>query len=163
MERWQTHRVDNQFDELDDYNLFATDTALRDAVAAAGAGWAVPQLDDYGKRIGSAESFRLAAEANRHTPELHAFDRRGRRVDRVEFHPSWHALMAGFRATGWISLPFRDERAGRWVADIAGMYLHAQVESGSSCPATMTWASIPLLQREGALWAKCGDKLFSDR
>ncbi|MBL3940477.1 DNA alkylation response protein, partial [Bacteroides thetaiotaomicron] len=83
-----THAVANQFDELVDYNLFATDLALRDALARAGADWAVPQLDAYGARLGSADTARLADEANHHTPELNTFDRRGRRIDRVDFHPA---------------------------------------------------------------------------
>lgn len=37
-----THAVTNQFDELVDYNLFATDITLRDALTRAGADWAVP-------------------------------------------------------------------------------------------------------------------------
>jgi len=49
-----THAVTNQFDELVDYNLFATDLALRDALARAGADWAVPQLDAYGAYDNSA-------------------------------------------------------------------------------------------------------------
>ncbi|HIH2752493.1 TPA: DNA alkylation response protein, partial [Burkholderia lata] len=92
-----THAVTNQFDELVDYNLFATDIALRDALTRAGADWAMPQLDAYGARLGSADTARLADEANRHTPELNTFDRRGRRIDRVEFHPAWHALLGQYR------------------------------------------------------------------
>ena len=57
-------------------------------------------------------------------------------------------------------MPFDSQRPGRWAA-MAGLYLHGQVEAGSLCPATMTQAAIPLLQREPALWAQLGDKLFS--
>jgi putative acyl-CoA dehydrogenase len=161
MSSWQTHEVVNQFDELSAYNLFTTDAALADAVSESGAEWSLPGLVSYGSRIGSVESFQQAEEANRQTPELRAFDRRGRRIDQVEFHPSWHALMARFRADGWLSRPFREERAGRWAASIAAMYLHSQVESGSMCPTSMTWAAIPLLQREPGLWAQMADALYS--
>ena len=140
---WQTHDVFNQFDELSDYNVFATDAALTEAVHGADAGWALAALDSYGTTIGSAESFRQADEANRHPPELQVFDRRGRRIDQVDFHPSWHALMAQYRGAGWVSLSARDTRPGRWVADAAGLYLHSQVESGTTCPSIMTWASHP--------------------
>ena len=159
---WQTHDVFNQFDELSDYNLFATDAALAEAIRTADAGWALPALDAYGAAIGSAESFRQADEANRHPPELQVFDRRGRRIDQVDFHPSWHAQMARYRGAGWVSLASRDTRPGRWVADAAGLYLHSQVESGTTCPSIMTWASIPLLEREAALWPALKDKLYSD-
>ena len=159
---WQTHDVFNQFDELSDYNVFATDAALAEAVRAADAGWALPALDTYGTTIGSTESFRQADEANRHPPELQVFDRRGRRIDQVDFHPSWHALMAKYRGAGWVSLAARDTRPGRWVANAAGLYLHSQVESGTTCPSIMTWASIPLLERETVLWPALKGKLYSD-
>ena len=146
-----THAVTNQFDELVDYNLFATDIALRDALARAGADWGVPQLDAYGARLGSADTARLADEANRHTPELHTFDRRGRRVDRVDFHPAWHTLLGQYRHEGFVSLAFRDTRRGRWAATAAGFYLHGQIEAGTLCPATMTQAAIPVLQKERAV------------
>ncbi|WP_418315087.1 acyl-CoA dehydrogenase family protein [Piscinibacter sakaiensis] len=157
-----THEVFNQYDELTGYNLFATDQALVAAVTAADASWALPALEAYGGEIGSAESFHEAELANRHLPELEVYDRRGRRIDHVEFHPAWHSLMTKLRGAGWIALPFRDQRPGRWIADIAGFYLHCQVESGTSCPSTMTWAAIPLLQREKGLWQAIGDKLYSD-
>ena len=32
-------------------------------------------------------------EADTYTPVLRAHDRYGRRVDEVDFHPAWHALM----------------------------------------------------------------------
>jgi putative acyl-CoA dehydrogenase len=159
---WQTHAVFNQFDELSGYNVFATDAALAETVRGAGADWALDALDSYGAAIGTAERFRQADEANRHAPELQAFDRRGRRVDQVDFHPSWHALMALYRGAGWVSLSARDPRPGRWAANAAGLYLHSQVESGTTCPSIMTWASIPLLEREAALWPALKDKLFSD-
>ena len=61
-----------------------------------------------------------------------------------------------------MSLAARDTRPGRWVADAAGLYLHRQVESGTTCPSIMTWACIPLLEREPSLWPALKDKLYSD-
>lgn len=158
---WQTHHIFNQVAELSDYDLLGTDPALGEALARAGAQWALPWLSDYARRLGSAETYALAEQANRHVPELHAFDTRGRRTDAVEFHPSWHALMALYRAQGLVSLPFEETRSGRWAAWAAGFYLHGQVEQGTLCPATMTQASIALLQREPALWQALHDKLYA--
>ena len=62
---------------------------------------------------------------------------------------------------GLISLPFDSDQPGRWSAWAAGFYLHGQVEQGTLCPATMTTAAIPLLQREPALWAQLQGKLLS--
>jgi len=148
---WHTHEISNQFDELCDYNLYASDKALQEGVQRAHADWFAPALDACGTRVGSAASYRLAEEANRYTPELKAFDRRGRRIDQVEFHPSWHALMGMYRESGLVSLAFADDRPGRWVAATIGFYLHAQLEAGTMCPVAMTQASIPLLQKEPAL------------
>ncbi|QPF75044.1 DNA alkylation response protein [Roseateles sp. DAIF2] len=159
---WQTHEVDNQFDELSGYNLFDSDPALREALQRAGAEAFAPQLSAYGERLGRAETYALAERANRHHPELQRFDRRGHRVDRVEFDPAWHRLLALYRAEGLVALPFRDTRPGRWSAWAAGFYLHGQVEAGSLCPATMTQAAIPLLQKESALWERLQSKLYSD-
>lgn len=150
-----TPGVFNQFDTLADYCLLASDAALQEALARAGAQWARPQLLSYGVQLGAAATYALAEQANRHTPELHRFDARGRRIDQVEFHPSWHALMALYRAQGLVSLPFEAPRPrGRWSAWAAGFYLHGQVEQGTLCPATMTTAAIAVLQKEPALWAQ---------
>ncbi len=159
---WSTHQVFNQFAELSDYHPLASDAALCEALDRAGAGWARPALDGYARRLGAAETYALAGQANRYTPKLQRYDTRGRRIDALEFHPAWHALMALYRGQGLVSLPFRDSRPGRWAAWAAGFYLHGQVEQGTLCPATMTQAAIPLLQREGALWAQLKDKLYSD-
>lgn len=157
-----THEVFNQFNEIADYDLLATDAALQEALSRAGAESQLPALGAYARQLGSAETYALADQANRHTPALHRFDSRGRRIDRVEFHPAWHALMALYRAQGLVSMPFEDgAQPGRWAAWAAGFYLHGQVEQGTLCPATMTQAAIPLLRREPALWAQLGERLHS--
>ncbi len=157
----KTHAVFNQFDTLVDCALLETDTALVEALERAGAQWALPQLSDYGKRLGTAATAALAEQANRHTPELHRFDARGRRIDEVEFHPSWHALMAMYRAENLVALPFATQQRGRWSVWAAGFYLHGQIEQGTLCPATMTTASMAVLQKEPALWAQLKDKFYS--
>lgn len=154
-----THAVFNQYAELADYDLLATDAALQEALQRAGAAHALPALGDYARRLGSAGTYALAELANHHKPVLHRFDSRGRRIDRVEFHPAWDALMALYRGEGLVSMPFDGGRPGRWAAWAAGFYLHGQVEQGTLCPATMTQASIPLLRKEPALWAQLGHKL----
>ena len=157
-----THEVFNQFNEIADYDLLATDAALQEALSRTGAESQLPALGAYARQLGSAETYALADQANRHTPALHRFDSRGRRIDRVEFHPAWHALMALYRAQGLVSMPFEDDaQPGRWAAWAAGFYLHGQVEQGTLCPATMTQAAIPLLRREPALWALLGERLHS--
>ena len=149
---WNTHDVLNQVDELTDFNLLEADPALAEALQRSGAARHIPSLSRYAQQLGERATWELAEQANRHTPELHRFDARGRIIDAVEFHPSWHTLLGLYRQQGLISLPFEDSSAGRWSAWAAGFYLHGQVEQGTLCPATMTTAAIPLLQKEPALW-----------
>ena len=158
---WNTHDVLNQVDELTDFNLLEADPALADALQRSGAARHIPSLSRYAQQLGERATWELAEQSNRHTPELHRFDARGRIIDAVEFHPSWHALLGLYRQQGLISLPFEDSSAGRWSAWAAGFYLHGQVEQGTLCPATMTTAAIPLLQKEPALWQQLQGKLFS--
>ena len=159
---WQTHEILNQFDELTAYNLYSTDTALVHGVQQSGAGAFATTLANYGERIGSTENYLLAQQANRNVPILRAFDSRGRRIDQVEYHPSWHTLSAQFREAGFVSMALADPRPGSWVAASAGFYLHSQVEAGTMCPASMTQACIPLLQKEPTLWSQLGERLFAN-
>jgi putative acyl-CoA dehydrogenase len=84
---WRTHDVFNQFSELSGYNLFTTDRALTEALGRC-ANWSSDRLTTFGASLGSAETYALADNANRHKPELQIFDARGRRIDFVDFHPS---------------------------------------------------------------------------
>ena len=53
-------------------------------------------------------------------------------------------------AAGEHSAPWREPRSGAQVARAAMCYLHAQVENGTQCPLTMTFAAIPVLMRHAA-------------
>ena len=161
MNTWMTHQISNQFDELQDYNLFETDQVLQEILARYGSqDQAI--LSHMGKVVGSSEYYEYADLANKHTPILHAFDARGRRKDVVEFHPAWHQWMALNRKFDSHAHPFNHaESSSKWVEWAARFYLSGQVECGSLCPTSMTLGSIPLIQREPELWAKLGAKLLS--
>ncbi|CAB3778966.1 isovaleryl-CoA dehydrogenase [Pararobbsia alpina] len=158
---WTTHEVTNQVPSLVDYNLFDSDAVLTSALGLEGADWHRATLQADGERLGRGDIQVLAELANRHVPELFTHDARGERLDAVEFHPSWHALLGMLRREGLHALPFSEPGEGAMVARAAGYFLHAQVESGTLCPATMTFASIPVLSREPSLFATIQDKLFS--
>ena len=57
--------------------------------------------------------------------------------------------------------PGCNRKAGAQAARAAAYFLQTQVETGSLCPTTMTFAAIPVLQDEPALFASLKDKLFS--
>jgi putative acyl-CoA dehydrogenase len=153
--------IPNQAPDLQNYNLFDTDLALTEGLRREGAGWHATALNCQGAELGSAEVLQLGALSNRHLPELHSHDRVGHRIDLVEFHPAWHALLELLRRAGLHALPWMQPGDGAHVARAAGYFLHAQVEAGSLCPTTMTFAAIPLLQTEPALFDPLRSKLFS--
>ena len=142
----RSHEVVNQPPSLVDYNVYLRDPALREWVAPGDAGWAEPDLAEYGALAGSEEVIRLGFEANEFRPVFESHDPQGRRVDRVRYHPAYHRLMEMAIERGIHSLPWTEERPGAHVARGALEYLQHQVESGHGCPTTMTFASIPTLR-----------------
>jgi len=160
--QWETHEISNQAAELKDYNLYLSDPLLQDAVRRGGAGWHADALAGQGALLGSEAVIRMGELANRHPPELHTHSRTGERIDVVEFHPSWHEFLAITRRHGLVSQPFTEQRAGAWTAYAASQYMHNQIEAGSFCPASMTFACIPVLQQEPALFAQLEPLLFAN-
>ncbi|OGB22601.1 MAG: DNA alkylation response protein [Burkholderiales bacterium RIFCSPLOWO2_02_FULL_57_36] len=159
--QWPTHEVSNQVPELGDYNIFASDIVLADGVRRAQAGWHEENLTRFGAQLGSKEILLLGELANRHLPEFNSHDRFGNRVDFVEFHPSWHELLRLLRKEGLHALPWIQPKTGAHVARAAGYFMQSQVEAGSLCPTTMTFASIPVLANEPKLFSELQSKLFS--
>ncbi|MGO4390067.1 acyl-CoA dehydrogenase family protein [Variovorax sp. M-6] len=150
---------DNQVPELKDYNVYTSDPALRRAVARGGAGWRDDELVRQGAEYGAEATLRAAEDANHHEPELHTHSRTGERIDAVRFHPAWHTMMRIARRNGIANLPLFDERPSAWTAYGASLYMHSQIESGSTCPTTMTKASIPVMRLNAALFDAAGPKL----
>jgi putative acyl-CoA dehydrogenase len=162
-----THEVRNQPTPLQDYNLFATDRALQEAVQREGAAWAEADLQRFGARCGSADSLELGQLANQYPPEFDSHDRHGERVDRVRFHPSYHELMRRAIEEGIHSSAWTDPLPGAHVARAARFYLHSQVEAGHGCPITMSFAAVPCLRQHpelAALWLpKLGARHYDPR
>jgi putative acyl-CoA dehydrogenase len=69
-QRFETHDIFNQSPPYEDVDLFASDRALRDAVAANGAGAEVAALSEFGRHWGTAAMFDAARLANENTPKL---------------------------------------------------------------------------------------------
>lgn len=150
-DRFRTHEVQNQPLALEPSDLWAGDVVLREAVEREGGGWAEGFLAAYGVLAGG-ELQALARQANDSRPRLEAFDARGERIDRVAFHPAYHALMQTAVQHGVPGFAWRHaDRPGAHVARAALMYLHYQADQGSSCPLTMTYASVPAIAHAPAL------------
>ncbi len=142
-----THDVTNQPPPFEDVNLFATDAALRDAVTREGGEAHAAHLSTFGARACSSEVIAWSFEANRNAPELKTFDRFGRRIDEVNFHPSYHKLMELGLEGGVASLAWTAPKGGH-VAHTALLYMLAQIEQGVCCPMTMTYAALPALRHQ---------------
>ena len=137
----------NQPPPFEGRNLYLTDRALQSAVEREGAAWAGERLQAWGELTGGAETYALAARANRLGPELKTHDRFGNRIDEVVFDPAWHLLMAAAMREGEHCSPWAEPRAGAQVARAAAYLMHAEVENGTQCPLTMTYAALPVLRR----------------
>lgn len=142
-----THEVFNQAGDLQDYNAYDTDTALREAVRAHGAGWAEQTLSEHGARTGSGEVIEWGFLANENKPQFASHDRHGNRVDLVKYHEAYHRLMALGLESGIHSAPWTDPKSGAHVARAAYKYLQTQAETGHNCPLTMTFAAVPTIRR----------------
>lgn len=159
--RFVTHEVENQPVPLRDYNVWTSDTALREAVEREGAGWAGDHLEEYGELAGG-RLVDVGFTANENKPKLRSFDRYGRRIDEVEFHPAYHELMTEAMRYGMNGFAWRNaNRAGAHVARAAVMYIGSQADAGVGCPMSMTYAAIPALRHAPALAEKWIPKLIS--
>jgi putative acyl-CoA dehydrogenase len=148
-----THEVFNQPEPLVGYNLFERNLALRDALRLN-----APQLDTaplaaLGATLGTSEMQNHARLANVHTPQLRSHDRYGRRADLVEFHPSYHALMAAAIGAGLHGTPWTHKGASPHVLRAASFMLFTELEPSVLCPISMTYAVTPALRRNEAVYA----------
>ena len=147
-----THEVTNQVPPLVGHDV-AADPALLAGLVREGAGWHAGDLHRLGVLAGTEHAQRWAVEANTCEPVLRTHDRTGHRIDEVEFHPSWHALMDVAVTEGLAGAPWADPRPGAQVARAAGFYTWSQVEGGHGCPISMTCAVVPALRAQPDLAA----------
>ncbi len=161
MRQFDTHEVFNGVPPFGNLNLFGCDAALREAVEREGGAGAVAGLLALGAQLGHEETLDLARLANAHAPELRSFDRNGRRIDEIEFHPAWHALMELLIGAGAHASPWDGSEPAGQVARAARYILFGQVENGSQCPVTMTYASVPALRQSPRLAQRWLPKILS--
>src|SRR5690606_30642109 len=113
------------------------------------------ELDQLGRFVRTAEAQDLARLANSAPPKLRTFDRQGQRLDQVEFHPAYHALMRrsvalGLHASVWENSNV--EKGVRHQARAARYYLMSELETGHLCPITMTNASLAAIMASPTLF-----------
>ena len=145
-----THEVTNQPPTLVGHDVFGSDAALAEAVRRYAGEGPLAGLSALGRRAGSEEAQRWGVEANANPPVLRSHDRYGHRVDEVDFHPSWHALVEVAVAEGLHGAPW-SAGASAHLRRAAGFVVWSQVEAGHGCPVSMTYAAVPALRVDPAV------------
>ncbi|HET9285928.1 MAG TPA: acyl-CoA dehydrogenase family protein [Gaiella sp.] len=141
-------RAANQPPPLEGYDLFSEDRPLVEALRREGAAAAEARCAAFGRLCGG-EPLELGRLANEHPPVLRTHDRFGERIDEVEFHPAWHALLELGVEHGLHALPWREADDGCHVVRAALFMTLSYAEAGVGCPLSMTSAAVPAL-RAGA-------------
>jgi len=151
-----THEVFNQVEPLIDHDLFGSDRAVQDTLR-----WLAPALDQaplhaLGRQWGSAPMQEHARLAHWHRPVLLTHSPQGRRLDRVEFHPSYHALMQAAIGAGLHGSAWQDPAPHAHLRRAAGFMMFTQLEPSVLCPVSMSYAVMPALAGNAAIardWA----------
>ena len=149
-----THEVFNQVEPLVDVNLFAGNQAMQAALKFNAPALDTAPLHALGGLVGSAEMQTHARLANVFTPQLKTHSRFGHRIDQVEFHPSYHALMgaavgAGLHGTAWA--PDQQSTGHGHLLRAAGFMLFTELEPSILCPISMSYAVAPALKGNPAI------------
>lgn len=152
----------NQSPILEDYNLFTSDLALQTALKAYGGDWNKKQAKSFGGILGKPGTLELGNLANKFPPVLNTHDRFGNRLDIVEFHPAYYELMRISTEFETHSLAWKSEKDGKFVARSALAFIKQQVDEGTSCPLTMTFAVVPSLQIESEIANEWLPKVLSN-
>jgi putative acyl-CoA dehydrogenase len=120
------------------------------------------ELDTLGRFVMSNDAQELARLANTETPKLRTHDRQGNRIDLVELHPAYHALMRRSIAGGLHSSVWENgesEAGRRHQVRAARYYLTAELECGHLCPITMTSASLAALMASPKLFREWAPRI----
>ncbi len=141
-----THEVINMPPHMGDQDLWQDDRALRHWTNVEGGAGHIDHLAHVGRLTGLDETFEKAGQANRHGPELRAFDRHGMRINAVEFHPAYHDLMDLAISNKVHNFAWHYEGNAGHVGQSVLTYMFSQPEGGVMCPMAMTYSVVPSLR-----------------
>ena len=144
---FKTNEIANQPPPLTGANLFTSDpilVAMTESVPSS----VLEVLSGLGSFFGSSETLELGRLANQSPPLLRTHDPQGNRIDSVEYHPAYHALMrrsvaAGLHSSVWDATG--GEGRVRTIARAARFYMSAQVDAGHLAQMISTSASVAAL------------------
>lgn len=155
-----THEVTNQAAEFAGRNVYLIDTPLREAILREAGPWLDARMTKLGAIAGSEEFQELGALANRYPPELVSFDRFGRRLDEVRFHPAYHRLMATAMEHEIHDISWTKDHEGAHLAHLGLLALLTHADAGVGCPINMTYAAVPALRAHADVAQAWLDKLL---
>jgi putative acyl-CoA dehydrogenase len=141
------HEVTNQSPPISGTNAWRSDPLL----IQLGERFSEPvrkEMEQLGRFVRTQDALDLARLANTELPVLRTHDRYGKRIDQVDYHPAYHALMRRSVASGLHSSIWEDnagEKGQRHQVRASRFYLTAQLECGHLCPLTMTNAALAAL------------------
>ena len=148
-----THSVSNQVPPLTNFNSFLSNAQLRESLqhyaAKLGAGNADAvgaSCVEFGSFCGSACALQDASLSNTFTPQFVPLSETGHRIDSVQFHESYHRLMAKGTEAGVSDGAIHAKPWEALSLAVIG-YLHFELEQGTACPLTMTRAGVHVLHR----------------
>jgi alkylation response protein AidB-like acyl-CoA dehydrogenase len=125
-------------------NLFLADP-LGEAFFGSWLGADYPAVREHFAALGRAGALAhpFSARADRETPRLETHDARGNRVDRIVYHPDYHALEDLAYPAGIVSRKYAPDflarhRADRQLIGFGAAFYFAQTELGLFCPICMT-------------------------
>ena len=153
----------NQSPEYAGFNAYVNDPMLNLATVSMSKE-AKDSFMKLGAWAGHSDTIKLGVLANENPPVLHTHDAKGERIDRVEYHPAWHALMRKGVQSGLHASVWRDdesEKGHRNLARAIRMYISGGVESGHLCPMSMTNASVAALVGNQPLLNEWQGKILS--
>jgi putative acyl-CoA dehydrogenase len=144
-------------------NAYRSDPLLVDMTAAMPRSLR-EEFDALGRYATSHEAQELARMANEGVPKLRTHGPRGERVDTVDFHPAWHALMRRSMSSGLhtsIWEPTGDEAGLSHKARAVRYFLTSQLETGHLGSLTMTSAAVASIMASPAVQKDWGPKILS--
>ena len=149
--RLPTHEVTNMPPHMGNQNLWQDDTALQNSTQAEGGACHSDHFAHVGQLTGLDETFDKANQANRHGPELRAFDRYGMRINSVEFHPAYHDLMDLAISNQVHNFAWHNEGNAGHLGQSILTYMFSQPEGGVMCPMAMAYSVVPSLRMTPAV------------
>ena len=153
----------NQSPPMVGYNGFADDGVLS-SLAQQFPASVRENLTTHGHWTGSEDALDLARLANMNIPQLRTRDASGERLDRVDYHPAYHALMRRSMFQGLHNSIWQrgnEEKGLRYRARAMRFMMTAGLEMGHLCPITMTNAAVAALMTDEAVAREWVPKLLT--